>query len=89
MNESKKQKTIGRVLNFEKRINATKVRLDSLEDQKKKLVAFSVYDEMETNGLTLSDFFDMVDKREKGGKNKPIEKTDEKIITTFNGGKQE
>ena len=52
MNESKKQKTIGRVLNFEKRINATKDRLDSLEDQKKKLVAFSVYDEMETNGLT-------------------------------------
>ena len=89
MNESKKQKTIGRVLNFEKRINETKDKLDSLEDQKKKLVAFSVYDEMETNGLTLSDFFDMVEKREKSNKSKPVEKAEEKTVTEFNGGKQE
>ena len=85
MKENKKKKAVRKVLDFEKKITEAKEKLDSLEERKNAVVAASVVDELSANGMTLSDFFDMVDSR-KGGKSKPIEKTDEKTINNFNGG---
>ena len=86
MKENKKKKAVRKVLDFEKKITEAKDKLDSLEERKNAVVAASVVDELSANGMTLSDFFDMVDSRNKGGKSKPIEKTDEKTINNFNGG---
>ena len=88
MNENKKKKAVRKVLDFEKKITEAKDKLDSLEERKNAVMAASVVDELSANGMTLSDFFDMVDSR-KGGKSKPVEKPEEKNITNFNGGKQE
>ena len=85
MKENKKRKAVRKVLDFEKKITEAKDKLDSLEERKNAVVAASVVDELSANGMTLSDFFDMVDSRN-GGKSKPIEKTDEKTINNFNGG---
>ena len=86
MKENKKKKAVRKVLDFEKKITEAKDKLDSLEERKNAVVAASVVDELSANGMTLSDFFDMVDSRNKGGKSKPAEKTDEKTINNFNGG---
>ena len=84
--KDKKKKTISKVLDFEKKISEAKDKLDSLEERKKAIVAASVVDELSANGMSLSDFYDMVESRNKGGKDKPIEKTEEKTINSFNGG---
>lgn len=90
MKENKKKKTISKVLDFEKKITEAKSKLDSLEERKNALVAVSVVDTLQANGMTLSDFYDMVDSRDNGGKHKTIEKisekTDDTINNDFNGG---
>ena len=86
MKENKKKKTISKVLDFEKKIHEAKDKLDSLEERKKAIVAASVVDELSANGMSLSDFYDMVENRNKSARHKPFEKTEATNNDTTNGG---
>ena len=90
MKEAKKKKAVSKVESFDKRINVTRDKLGSLEKKRDALVAESVVETLQDSNLTLNDFFEMIDDRDKKEKtaDKPAENKehDFKSNTVFNGG---